>query len=101
MTVGEKEAFTVLTSNAALWYYDRRLASTSDALKSVLTAMALTSDEKQRETAKNSGDFAVISALDWWKTEDSRRKQESPRCKFRGRTAKTARSACLARIAFE
>jgi hypothetical protein len=62
---------------------------------------AFSGSQKQRETAKNSGVLAVISALGRSGVQDSRRKREVARCKFPARTAKTAGSSRDARAALD
>ena len=60
-------------------------------LKSVLTAMVLTSDEKPSETAKNSGAVPLLFRPSiGGKARIFRRKGAGPRGKFRERTAKNS-----------
>jgi len=95
---GAIKAFTILTNDAALWYYNRRLAGTSDALISVLMGMALTKDEKQRETAGVSLLFRPSVAR---KPRISAENERPLAVNFVEEQRKTARSAHFARIAFE
>ena len=95
---GAGKAVTILTTDAALWYYNRRLAGTSDALISVLMGMALTKDEKQRETAGVSLLFRTSVAR---KPRISGENERPLAVNFVEEQRKTARSAHFARIAFK